>query len=299
MIKDKSQKTPNSSTKKSNKTTSKKRTPKSLKSKLKFIEKIQNIPAMPIIILNIIAKLNDPKINFKEIEDLISLDPALVSYILRIINSPFYNMRSEVLTIPRALSLLGSSNLKTLLIGYGIHSIYSNLEDKKIQTILWEHSVSVGILANLISENVFKVVHSEAYVCGLLHDIGKIVLYMHNPFKFKKSIKLESRQNNSVDSEYSVFGFSHIETGYFLLTKFGFLRNMKNIVLYHHNPEFSSDNDYMVWIIGLANELSYYIKDDKRNNIDNYLNKLNISENQILQILEKAKTQIESQLSKL
>ncbi len=173
----------------------------SLKKRLSFIKQMHDIPAMPVIVANLLTKLNDPKITLKEIDSSISLDPALVSYILRIINSPFYNVKSEVLTVPKALSLLGISNLKSLLIGYGIQSVYSNLQDNIVQKHLWEHAISVGILAKIISEEVYFVVHTEVYVYGLLHDIGKIVLYMHNPDEFKKTIDLE--ENNIVESQLS------------------------------------------------------------------------------------------------
>ena len=275
----------------------------SLKEKIKVIEKIENIPAMPIVVSNIISKLNDPNATNKELEELISLDPVLVSFILKIVNSPFYGTRSEVLTISKALFIMGIKNLKILMMGYGAQTVFQTMENKKIQDYLWKHSISVGVLSKLLSEHFFKVVHSEAYVSGLLHDIGKIVLFSHDKKRFIQSLISEKgKMKNFVDSEQELFGFSHIETGYFLISKLGFSGTIKDIILYHHYPEYASENDSLVWIVGLADEMSYYLEDQIDDetlfdNIDLYMKKLGLNEDQIGQVIADSVDEIEAYLA--
>ncbi len=275
----------------------------SLKEKIKVIEKIENIPAMPIVVSNIISKLNDPNATNKELEELISLDPVLVSFILKIVNSPFYGTRSEVLTISKALFIMGIKNLKILMMGYGAQTVFQTMENKKIQDYLWKHSISVGVLSKLLSEQFFKVVHSEAYVSGLLHDIGKIVLFSHDKKRFIQSLISEKgKMKNFVDSEQELFGFSHIETGYFLISKLGFSGTIKDIILYHHYPEYASENDSLVWIVGLADEMSYYLEDQIDDetlfdNIDLYMKKLGLNEDQIGQVIADSVDEIEAYLA--
>ena len=275
----------------------------SIKEKLKVIEKIENIPAMPEIVLDVISKLNDPNVKNKELEQLISLDPVLVSFVLKIVNSPIYGTRSEVLTITKALFILGLKNLKTLMMGYGAQIIFQSLQDKNIQNYLWRHSISVGVLAKLLSEQFYEVVHSDAYVSGLLHDIGKIVLYMHDKEKFIQTLVSEKgRQKNYVDAEQELFGFSHIETGYFLISKLGFSNILKDIILYHHYPEFSSNNDPLTWIVGLADEISLFLNENADmeilfENIDLHIKKLKLSKEQIENIIAASVDEIKSYMA--
>lgn len=270
-----------------------------LKQRLKFIDKIEDIPSMPVVVMNVVTKLNDPKVTYKELNETISLDPGLVSYILRVINSPFYGLRSEILTIPKAIAILGVNNLKSLLVAYGVRHMYKKISDQAIQEKLWKHSVSVGVLAKVISEVVYKVVHSEAYVLGLLHDIGKIVLLMFKPEKFKKSVLAgeDAEGNSSVEREYKVFGFSHIEAGFFLLSKFRFPKHMKDVVLFHHDPEFSPEGDNLIWIVSLANKLSYFIFDKVEENFAEYFEQLNLDEIQLEKIIDEGQNQIEKYLN--
>ncbi len=275
----------------------------SIKEKLKVIEKIDNIPAMPAIVVNVISKLNDPDAKNKELEELISLDPVLVSFILKIVNSPIYGTRSEVLTISKALFILGMKNIKTLMMGYGAQIMLQTLQDKNIQHYLWQHSISVGVLAKLLSEQFYEVVHSEAYVAGLLHDIGKIVLFMHDKEKFMQTLVSEKGKHKDYSgAEQDLYGFSHIETGFFLISELGFSNTMKDIILYHHYPEFAPENNSLIWIIGLADEISFYMEekideDILFDNIDLHIKKLKLSKEQIQDVIAASIEEIKSYIS--
>ncbi len=272
--------------------------PVTLKERLKFIESIEDIPAMPGVILNVVSKLDNPRVNFREVERLISTDPALVSYVLRVVNSPFLGLRTEILTIEKAIAVVGITNLRSLLIAYGIRFLYKTISRTDIQKYLWEHAITVGVISKILSEEIFQVVHAEAYVFGLLHDIGKIILLMYQPEKFNESLASQlDRHVEEVDIECEMFGFSHIEAGYYLLTRLGFPKKMKDIVLFHHNPEFCGTDNQLVWIISLANRLSYQFEELDPEDLAPYMEKLELPRNTIEKVVLKSQEELQEYLA--
>lgn len=266
----------------------------SLKEKLAFIEKIEEIPSMPSVVLNLMQKLNDPDVTTAQIEKLINMDPALVSYVLKITNSLIFGLREEVYNVRRAVALIGVTNLKSLLTSYSIRLLCRAITHAEAQQYIWGHSVAVAVLAREISIQIFGKEQPEAYVLGLLHDIGKIVLYIHNSNAFLESLELGIAKNmDFVYAEKERFGFSHVETGYYMTGKMGFSKRMKDVVLFHHDPEFSSGDDKLTWIIALANEIAHYLYDNKVIDMRRYLENVNLSQDGFKEVVEKAQIQVQ------
>lgn len=265
----------------------------SIKEKLAFIEKTEEFPSMPSVVLNLMAKINNPNITVTEIEKFVDMDPALVSYILKITNSIIFGLREEVCSIRRAMVLIGMSNLKSLLTSYSIRLLCKTIEHFNAQKYIWDHSLAVAVLSRLISLKVFKKEHPHAYVLGLLHDIGKIVLYMKDGELFMEALEKGIARNlDFVYAEKELFGFSHIEAGYIMTTKLRFSKEIKDVVLFHHDPEFGSAEDRLVWIISLSNELAHLLYDNKNIDLSRYLDKIYLSEGEFQKVVEVAQLEV-------
>jgi putative nucleotidyltransferase with HDIG domain len=272
----------------------------SIKNDLAFIEKIEEFPSMPSVVLTLMSKLNDPDTTVAEVEKLINMDPALVSYILKLTNSLIFGLREEVYSVSRAIVLLGMSNLRSLMTSYSIRMLCKVITDANAQEYIWYHSMAVGVMTKVISEKVFGGQQPEAYVLGLLHDIGKIVLYIHDSRRFTDCLeKGILNRMDFVSIEKKVYGFSHIEAGYFMVARLGFSRKMKDIILYHHDPEFGPSLDKMPWIVGLSNELAHHIYDNKVIDMRRYLERIQLSEDQFNQVVQEAQNQVEQYRSLL
>jgi putative nucleotidyltransferase with HDIG domain len=266
----------------------------SIKEKLAYIESIDEFPSMPSVVLNLMANLNDPEITVSEIERYIDLDPALVSYILKITNSLIFGLREEVYSIRRAVTLIGMSNLKSLLTSYSIRLLCKTITHPDAQQYIWEHSVAVAVLARAIALKIYRKEHAQAYVFGLLHDIGKIVLYLKSGDRFMKSLEAGIARNmDFVTAEKRFFDYSHIETGYFMTGRLGFSKKLKDIILFHHDPEFSPAEEIMPWIVSLSNELAHHLFDNKNIDIRRYLDRINLSQEDFKDVVQVAQTQIQ------
>lgn len=267
---------------------------KSIKTRLAFIENIEEFPAMPSVVLNLMAKLNDPDMSVSEIEKLINMDPGLVSYILKITNSLIFGIREEVYSISRAIILLGMSNLRSMITSYSIRLLCKVIKHPDAQEYIWNHSLTVAVIAKVLSEKISREKQPHIYVFGLLHDIGKIALYVKDSSLFQDSLeKGIIKELDFVSAEKELYGFSHIEAGYFMVSKLRFSLRMKEVVLFHHNPEFSPADDKTYWIISLANELAHHIYDNKPINLQRFLRPIQLSENLFNDIIPQAQKQVE------
>lgn len=273
---------------------------KSIKEKLAFIDNIEEFPSMPNVVLTLMSKLNDPDTTIGELEKLINMDSGLVSYVLKLTNSLIFGLREEVFSVSRAIVLLGMSNLRSMMTSYSIRMLCKIVTNAQAQEYLWNHSLSVAVMTKVISEKVLGGDQGSAYVFGLLHDIGKIVLYMNNSKRFQLSLEQGiARGLDFVTTEKMVFGFSHIEAGYFMTRKLGFSKKMKDIILYHHDPEFAPPGDKMPWIVSLSNELAHHIYDNKNIDLRRYLQQIELTEEDFNEVVKEAQTQVEQYLALL
>lgn len=273
---------------------------KPIKERLAFIDEIEEFPSMPSVVLPLMSKLNDPFASVKEIEKLVSMDPALVSYILKITNSLIFGLREEVYSIHRAIILIGVNNLKSLVTSYSIRMLCKIIAHSDVQEYLWNHSLAVAVLSKVISKKIWGQENPHAYTFGLLHDVGKIVLYMKDPQRFQEALEQGIVEGlDFVRTEKKAFGYSHIETGFFMVEKLRFSKPMKNIVLFHHDPEYASHEDKISWIVSLANGLAHNMYDNKPISVDRYLEVLKITDEEFRPLIDEAQKQVEQYLELL
>lgn len=274
---------------------------RTIKEQLSFIENIEEFPSLPSVVLPLLSKLNDPYVSVKEIEKLINMDPGLVSYILKLTNSLLFGLLEEVYSMARAIILIGMSNLRSLVTSYSIRVLCNTITHSDIQEYIWNHSLSTAVFSKVISERIYGVKkNASTYVFGLLHDVGKIVLYIHNPHNFQDALLRAIEKNmDFVSSEKQIFGFSHIEAGYLMIEKLRFSKQMKDVVLHHHNPEFSAKGDNNSWIVSLANDLAHNLYDNKAISMDKYLEKFKISDEALVDLIRVGQSQVEQYRSLL
>jgi putative nucleotidyltransferase with HDIG domain len=219
------------------------------------------IPAMPGVALKILSIVNDPNSDIADLENTILADQALSARVLRIANSVFYGVGRNVDTISDAIRIMGLDTIKNLSLAVATKNAYKKfglLEQK-----LWEHSIGVSIAAGLLAREVRFPDVEEAFMAGLLHDIGKVVMDNCHPERFL--ILTEAVYNervNFLQKEKEIFGFGHAEVGGLFAKKWKFPESLCEVISKHHscNPDdgtFEGD-DYkrsMFYIVALADAI--------------------------------------------
>lgn len=268
-----------------------------LKEGFTFIDNIEDLSAMPSLALDVMAMLNDSTSTVNNIVDKLKLDQAMVSSILRTCNSPLYGIRTEVTSVARAVSLLGFTNLKSILMAYFMRNLYRLSGKSKIKESLWKHSISVAVFSKNLAIRP-KMDPEEAYLAGLLHDIGKIVLYLDDTSKYEDIINVvETGQEDFFSAEKRLLQYSHVDIGYFLLEKWKFSETLKEVVLYHHDPLSFKQNDTIPGVVAFANQLSHVFLEKRYGDVDPFIKSFKLSEKQVDQIVQESTTAIEDYYS--
>ncbi|HHU37076.1 MAG TPA: HDOD domain-containing protein [Treponema sp.] len=199
---------------------------------------IDELPQFPENIAQIQKLLNDPDSKLSDIAAHISNDVALTTDLLKLVNSAAFSLAKQCTSITEAVKLVGIRGIKNLLYSIGsIHILGSTSEEQKA---LWEHSYKSGFFAYNLARNFLKkhVVTEDAYVCGLLHDLGKIVLSALYPELLEK-LEGVKKTHNIPDKVFDTLltGINHAEIGAALAEKWNFPPALVAAIRFHHLVE--------------------------------------------------------------
>lgn len=262
---------------------------------LKYIvDKVNDIQSLPIIITKIIALADDPESNIHHMEDLILKDQALTTKILRLANSTHYGYARRISTISEATVLLGFQAIK----GIALASTVKPFFEKELKgyllekNILWTQSQTCAIASRFIAKKIKYPNPEEAYIAGLLRDIGKTILNEHMENEYNEVLqKVREEEISFLDGEREVLGFDHGEIGKKVAIKWNLPPNLVEAIGYHHTPDLSTLNPILVSIIHIADAITMMMGvglglDGLQYNISKTaLNNLNLSEIDIQNIM--------------
>ena len=226
-----------------------------------IIEKIESMPTLPTVAFRVMEITGDPTSSANDLVKIISPDVSLTAKILKIANSPFYGLTREVSSLQHALTILGFKEIKNLVISTVAVDNFKNIEQDGRFDIkkFWKHSFCCGLAAKIIAAS-FMNKSNELFVAGLIHDIGKLVIYIAFPDEFMKhqeamsSLKLKYI---SFDAEKDFFEMSHDEVGMKLLEKWMFPENLIAAVGFHHRPQYAYGDKLYPIVVHVADILSH------------------------------------------
>ena len=210
--------------------------------------KINSIPTLPTVAMKVIQTTSDPASSAKDLMGIINPDIALTTKILRIANSPFYGFSNEIASLQHAITILGFKEIRNLVISTVIFDSFKNIKKDTKYNVgdFWKHSFISGLAAKIISTDLKKT-GNEYFVAGLIHDIGKLVIYIALPDIFAKLIEMTNPLKSkfmSYQIEKNIIGMTHDEIGMMLLKKWMFPKDLMISVGYHHRlREISTESD--------------------------------------------------------
>jgi len=220
---------------------------------LAFLSKIDNLPVLPPVAIKIMERTKDPEFNIDELIDLIMMDQVLTAKMVRIVNSVYFGLGRRIDSLREALVYLGSKEIKNVVLTTTLVNNFSNSRNAKIFKSFWEYSFATAVVSKLLAKSINYKDPERAYLAGLLHDIGEIILIFNFPDEFLKVIQLvESTNKNFEEAEKEILGISHTDFGPWLLEQWNYFGEIAHVVSRHHKPETAIYERHLVAIVHLA-----------------------------------------------
>jgi HD-like signal output (HDOD) protein len=205
------------------------------------IDRSFETPSVPLVLTRIIQVLDDESSSSRELEQLIMHDPSLSARILRLANSAFYSFRDEVKTISHAIALLGLNLVKSLAIGVNIFESFTRGMKKEAGQVnkLWMHSFGAALIGQEIWARRSNRKEGEfAFLCGLLHDLGKVVFFKCDSAHYAKMFSAEKQLEDPdiCALEMESYGMDHAAMGASLAKQWGLPPDLATVIRKHHSP---------------------------------------------------------------
>ena len=222
------------------------------------LERIHDLPTLPVVANNIVQITRNPKTSALEVGMAISQDPALSSKVLKSANSAFYGFPRKISTINHAIVVLGFANIRNIVLTASIFDVLTSEggDNRFDREGFWEHSLACGVTSKLLARRLGITNADEAFIWGLLHDLGKIVLDTYFSDDFTRVISLVREKGILIrDAEQQLLGSDHAEVGAAVAEKWNLPSTLIKVIRFHHNPSRANESMRIAAIIHLADAL--------------------------------------------
>ncbi|MGH7177277.1 MAG: HDOD domain-containing protein [Tepidisphaeraceae bacterium] len=231
-----------------------------------ILQQLDELPTLPAVAVRVLEVTGSDSSSAKEVVQLIESDPSLTARILQLVHRADLGVRGEVTSVDRAVSLLGFEAVRSAVLAIGVFQTFqpdSKLPAQRFsREEFWKHCVAVACCAEMLAVATRgKINPSEAFVCGLLHDLGKVALDAMLPKSFARVVEaVDLLRGNIADVERTVVGLDHMVVGKRLAEKWHLPQSIRECVWLHgQTPEAlpaTVKNPSLVNLITLADLLA-------------------------------------------
>jgi len=267
--------------------------PKTPEEIVKGVDKLVSLPEVCFLVNDLV---NDPNSDIVQIGNVISQDPDLTARLLKLVNSSFYAFDKPIDTVSRAILMVGLNELQHMVWASSAVETFHKIppEDANMAGF-WRHSIFCAVVARILAREC-NILHPERlFVAGLLHDIGRLLIYLKLPKGFVEVVMEEkvSPDTPSTQIERDIIGFDHGEVGLALCKSWGLPQSLSHSIGYHHAPNESRDFSLEASIVHVANIMAHALEMGEEENFQQSANMeawelLNLSESTIKKTLHEA-----------
>ena len=221
-----------------------------------LISSIDALPTLPTVVARINELVEDPHSSAADINDVIAKDVALSTRILKLVNSSFYGFPRKIASVTHAVVILGFNTVRTLTLSAFVFDAFEARDLGFGYREFWIHSVATAVASGQLARRVGATDSEQAFLCGLLHDVGKIVLQQYAQEEFARTLDYVQEHDCLLyDAEMAVLDSNHAEMGALLLDRWRLPVTMVEVIRHHHRPEQDSTQNLVTSIVHLADVL--------------------------------------------
>ncbi|MDO9189423.1 MAG: HDOD domain-containing protein, partial [Sulfurimicrobium sp.] len=220
---------------------------------------ITNLPSLPHILLRVLDMCNRDEASLQAIADIIGKDTALSSKVIGVSNSALFGRQNNLASLEQKLALLGLDMVQTIAISSSVYQVFNNLSSSPEfdLKVFWRHSLTSAFLAKLLAQEISYPHPEEAYLTGLLLDVGQLVLWSNFPKQYAALLAEKVDGIQLMVRESEEIGNNHCEVGSWLVNSWNLNSFMADAVLYHHVPQDKIvDSHRLIQITHVANSLA-------------------------------------------
>jgi putative nucleotidyltransferase with HDIG domain len=215
------------------------------------------LPSLPEVFFKINDAISNPRSSVRSLAEIIGQDTSLSASLLRIANSPFYNFPYTIDTLSRAVDIIGFHQISTLSYGIQIVRTFQHVrQDMVDMKSFWKHSLACGLVARFLAGQKGIQNCERLFVAGLLHDLGRLILYRSVPREFAQVLG-EAREKSALlfEKESDMMGTDHCRIGARLTKKWLFPDALIHLIESHHGPNGTGGNPVETAIVHIADIL--------------------------------------------
>lgn len=204
----------------------------------KIVSSMGELPSSPAVVNQVMSMTSDFNADVQTLSRALSADQSITAKVLKLSNSSFYGRASSVSTLDEAIMILGFFSLRSLVVATATHDMFDSSNPNSPENKLWEHSLATAMCARSLAKRIKHPHSEEAFIAGLMHDLGKLIFLQKMPGEYQSVTEsISGFEESCLQSERDHFGFDHAQLGRVLMTKWSFPARLVDAVQHHHQPQ--------------------------------------------------------------
>lgn len=220
------------------------------------------VSSLPTVFARINEAVNNPRSSLNEIAKIISEDAGLTARLLMVVNSAFFNFPQRIESISKAIGIVGTQQLRDIALATSIVKMFKGIPPDLVDMEkFWKHCIGVGIVARTLASYRREPNVERYFVAGILHDIGRLVMYMKIPDASREAIE-RARNNNELlyVAESEQIGFDHAAVGRALMQAWKLPFYQEEVVAFHHKPHLATRFPIETAIVHVADIVAHSMR---------------------------------------
>jgi len=225
----------------------------------KIVDGAHTVPSLPENVVEALRVIDSPDASANDIACHVEQDVGLSSKMLQVANSAYYSFRGRIASVPHAVALLGMKTTRSILVAASMNDYFQKLPDRSKDEArrLWRHSVICANAARMIARQIPGANEEEAFVTGLLHDLGISVLFVNMPREFRKIMEIAAQEGIDFrEAELKFWPYTHELIGAEVLRRWELPDNVPLAVELHHTYQYGNDTSPLAAGVYLADRVA-------------------------------------------
>lgn len=221
------------------------------------LDELPQLRPFPTVAARVLTVCNCPDADVMELAEIMQCDPAMSLRLLRIANSAQYGYSGEISSVEHAIVVLGFRAVRNLALSVSALSVFNEgTSAKAARQHLWQHSLGCAAVARSLAPHVSRITPDEAFLAGIMHDVGKLVFFDIVPDDYA-AVSRESDSFSIIEFENRLFGVNHQEIGERCGEEWGLPGEINEAISFHHAPDLARTSEELVAVISAANQLAH------------------------------------------